>query len=69
MWSVMQAVSTKDRLWTRDYVAVCLASFLMSFSFFILVPTLPLYLKDTFGIGRGIGGCGAVVLCCCGVEC
>ena len=61
MWSVMQAVSTKDRLWTRDYVAVCLASFLMSFSFFILVPTLPLYLKDTFGIGQALVG---VVLSC-----
>lgn len=68
MWSVMQAVSTKDRLWTRDYVAVCLASFLMSFSFFILVPTLPL-LKRYVWYRSGIGGCGAVVLCCCGVEC
>ena len=34
---------------------------MMSFSFFILVPTLPLYLKDTFGIGQAMVG---VVLSC-----
>ena len=33
----------------------------MSFSFFILVPTLPLYLKDTFHIGQGLVG---IVLSC-----
>lgn len=51
----------KDRLFTRDYIFVCIAAFLMSFSFFILVPTLPLYLKDTFGIGQAMVG---VVLSC-----
>jgi MFS family permease len=51
----------QDRLWTRDYVFVCIAAFLMSFSFFILVPTLPLYLKDTFDIGPAMVG---VVLSC-----
>ena len=34
---------------------------MMSFSFFILVPTLPLYLKDTFGISQALVG---VVLSC-----
>ena len=28
----------------------------MSFSFFILVPTLPFYLRDTFGIGQSMIG-------------
>ena len=51
----------KDRLWTRDYIFVCMAAFLMSFSFFILVPTLPLYLVDTFHIGQSLVG---VVLSC-----
>ena len=51
----------KDRLWTRDYIFVCVAAFLMSFSFFILVPTLPLYLKDTFGISQAMVG---IVLSC-----
>lgn len=51
----------KDRLWTRDYIFVCIAAFLMSFSFFILVPTLPLYLADTFNIDKALVG---VVLSC-----
>ena len=51
----------QDRLWTRDYIFVCMAAFLMSFSFFILVPTLPLYLKDTFDIGPTMVG---MVLSC-----
>lgn len=54
-------MACQDRLWTRDYVFVCIAAFLMSFSFFILVPTLPLYLKDTFDIGPAMVG---VVLSC-----
>ena len=45
-----------DRLFTRDYILVCLSAFMMSFSFFILVPTLPLYLRDTFDIGQGLVG-------------
>lgn len=48
--------NTTDKLWTRDYIFVCIAAFLMSFSFFILVPTLPLYLADTFGIGPAMVG-------------
>lgn len=55
------ANETKDRLFTRNYILVCLSAFLMSFSFFILVPTLPLYLKDTFDIGQTLVG---VVLSC-----
>lgn len=55
------APEVKDRLFTRDYIFVCIAAFMMSFSFFILVPTLPLYLKDTFGIGQALVG---VVLSC-----
>lgn len=53
--------TTTDRLWTRDYVFVCVAAFMMSFSFFILVPTLPLYLAETFHITKSLVG---VVLSC-----
>ncbi len=52
---------TKSRLWSRSYIFVCIAAFMMSFSFFILVPTLPLYLSDTFHIGQAMVG---VVLSC-----
>jgi MFS family permease len=57
----MEALTTKDRLFTRNYIFVCIAAFLMSFSFFILVPTLPLYLTNTFGISPALVG---VVLSC-----
>lgn len=51
----------KEKLWTSNYIFVCISAFMMSFSFFILVPTLPLYLKDTFGISQALVG---VVLSC-----
>ena len=53
--------TNKDKLWTRDYIFICAAAFLLSFSFFLLVPTLPFYLRDTFGIGQSMVG---VVLSC-----
>lgn len=52
---------TKERLWTRDYVFIGIAAFLMAFSFFLLVPTLPFYLRQNFGIGRT--AVGAVLSC------
>ncbi len=55
------ASEIKERLFTRNYILVCLSAFLMSFSFFILVPTLPLYLKETFCISQTLVG---VVLSC-----
>ena len=52
---------TKDRLWTKNYIFVCISGFMMSFAFYILVPTLPFYLRDTFSIGQTLIG---VVLSC-----
>ena len=51
----------RERLFTKDYIALCLAGFMISFSFFLLVPTLPLYLKSTFNIGQTMIG---IVLSC-----
>lgn len=51
----------KDRLFTRSYIFMCLANFLTAFSFFLLVPTLPFYLVDTFGLQPDIVG---LVLSC-----
>lgn len=61
MQNTKNCAPTKDRLWTRDYILICTAAFLLSFSFFLLVPTLPFYLRDTFGIGQSMVG---VVLSC-----
>ena len=50
-----------NRLFTRSYIFMCLANFLTAFSFFLLVPTLPFYLVDTFGLEPDIVG---LVLSC-----
>lgn len=61
MQQIPNCATAKDRLWTRDYIFICAAAFLLSFSFFLLVPTLPFYLRDAFGIGQSMVG---VVLSC-----
>ena len=38
----------KEVLWNRNYIAVCAANFLLFFAFYLLLPMLPLYLRDTF---------------------
>lgn len=50
-----------DKLWTTSYILACLATFLLSLSFFLQVPTLPFYLSDTFGIDKSTIG---LVLSC-----
>ncbi len=51
----------RERLWTRSYVLICIANFLMCFSFYTLVPTLPFYLGDVFGAGKTTIG---IILSC-----
>lgn len=53
--------SVKERLFTPSYILMCLANFLTAFSFFLLVPTLPFYLVDNFGIDESMIG---LVLSC-----
>ncbi len=36
-----------DRLWNRDFVAVCISSFFLFMTFYSLAVTLPVYVKDT----------------------
>lgn len=51
-----QIQTPKDKLWTRNYIFIGIAAFMMAFSFFILVPTLPFYLAETFNIGHTMVG-------------
>lgn len=53
--------AVKERLFTPSYILMCLANFLTAFSFFLLVPTLPFYLVDNFGIDESMVG---LVLSC-----
>jgi len=36
------------RLWTRDFILMCLGNFLMFIAFYFLIPTLPVYLTEQF---------------------
>lgn len=38
-------------LWNRNFVQCCLSYFLMNFAFYMLIPTLPVYLSEQIGIG------------------
>lgn len=53
--------STTDPLWTRDYIFLCVANFMMCLAFYLLVPTLPFYLRDAFGADKAVIG---LVLSC-----
>ena len=53
--------AVKEALFTSSYIYMCLANFLMAFSFFLLVPTLPFYLVENFGLEPDIVG---LVLSC-----
>lgn len=46
----------KEKLFTKDYIFICMANFLLSFAFYLLIPTLPLYLVETLHISKSIAG-------------
>ena len=42
----------QERLWNVNYLKVWVANFMIFFSFMLLTPLLPLYLKDTFDANK-----------------
>ena len=58
----------KEKLFTSSYILICLANFLTSFSFFLLVPTLPFYIVDKYKVDASMGGlllsCYVVAVLC-----
>lgn len=42
------SVAERENLWNRNYLAVTSANFLLFFSFYLLLPILPLYLRDVY---------------------
>lgn len=51
----------KDKLVTPSYCFIMAANFLLFFGFWLLIPVLPFYLKDSFGCTESVIG---AVLCC-----
>ena len=41
---------TPERLWTRDFILLSTALFLISTAFYILLPTLPVYVVKEMGL-------------------
>lgn len=50
-----------DRLFTRSYICILAANFLLFFGFWLLIPILPFYLKETFGCAEAM--LGAILSC------
>ena len=43
-------------LWTPNFCAVAMGNFLLFFSFYLLLPVLPMYLADRFGADKAVTG-------------
>ena len=46
----------KPRLWSLNYLNVCLANFLMACSFNLLMPSIPLYITEQMGVAQSQTG-------------
>ena len=53
--------ASRERLWTRSFVQISIANFLMCFAFYTLVPTLPFYLEEVFSADKRTIG---IILSC-----
>ncbi len=62
----MGKVNKENRLLTRDFCCLSVANFLMFFSFYALMPLLPFYLSDAFGVNYSVAG---VILASYSVAC
>ena len=47
---------TTNKLWTFDFSMLFSANFLMSFAFYLLMPTLPFYLISVWHLDKGMAG-------------
>ena len=57
---------TKDKLLTPSFCHILAANFLLFFSFYLLLPVLPFYLREVFAAGNSLVG---VVLSCYTIAC
>lgn len=57
---------SKDKLFTRSYICILAANFLLFFGFWLLLPIFPFYLAESYGCPRDVIG---LVLSCYIVSC
>ncbi|MCC8143074.1 MAG: hypothetical protein LIO97_03590 [Tannerellaceae bacterium] len=48
-------------LWNRNFIQCCVSYFLMNLSFYMLLPTMPLYLTE--GLGMSAAQAGLILSC------
>ena len=46
----------QEKLWNSNFVKVNIANFLLFFSFYLLMPLLPLYMSETFHSTKNVIG-------------
>ncbi|MFZ7947022.1 MFS transporter [Neobacillus sp. 19] len=51
----MEKQLTKERIWTKDFVLICLANFFIFLGFQMTLPTIPLFVEDLGGNDQLIG--------------
>ncbi|WP_339226409.1 MFS transporter [Oceanobacillus sp. FSL K6-2867] len=53
--SKINTAETREKIWTRDFVFICLANFFVFFGFQMTLPTLPLFVKELGGSDQLVG--------------
>lgn len=51
-----ETIEKQEKLWNSNYLKVWIANFMIFFSFMLLTPLLPLYLKETFDANKQMIG-------------
>ena len=54
-------MAERPQLWTRSFVCICIANFMLFFAFYLLLPIIPLYLISEFHTSKSVVG---MVLSC-----
>ncbi len=52
----MASETVEEKLWNSNYTKIWVANFMLYFSFMLLMPLFPLYLRDTFGADKQMIG-------------
>lgn len=53
--NVQQNEEIKEKIWTRDFILICLANFFIFFGFQMTLPTLPIFVKELGGSDQLVG--------------
>ena len=52
---ILQKSKKQERIWTKDFILICLANFFVFLGFQMTLPTIPLFVEELGGNDRLIG--------------